>query len=325
MKLPTRKKHCRLLCMVLIWHSLALAKACCDLALPCPVLCALQTLRLVVTQLSADQIAAAMRSLANEGYVPQSWWVVCMLAAAHTRHEEFDAPPAAELLWAVAKLCQNIQLPSEKWVQDFAGKFWVGVAQVGQEPSGTSATSAVAFGTSSDSAPAAAAAIGRGGNGRANRYVQQPGGPWGQAGSEQPDNTLTAQQLGLGLWGAVTIGFRPKEDQWLQWEAAAKTLGWGLPLDAVQAAVLGYKVVGRTLPRELSQQLQKEKDKAQASAQKQIEAAAAAKAQAARQLAVQQQRMQQAAAAVAAFQAQQQQQQRMPGRVGSPEATLAAR
>jgi hypothetical protein len=139
--------------------------------------------------------------------------------------------------------------------------------------------------------------------------MRQPVNPWGQAVPQQPAKTLTAQQLGLGLWGAITIGFRPTEEQWEQWEAAAKTLRWGLPLDAVQAAVLGYKVAGRVLPRELSQQLQVEKQKAQSIAHQQIEAAEAAKAEAARQLVMQQNRMRQAAAAVAAFQQQQQQQQ----------------
>jgi hypothetical protein len=283
----------------------------------------LQTLKLVVTQLSAQNIAAAMRALAAESFVPQSWWVVCMLATIHTRFEDFDGPDAAELLWGVAKLCQNIQLPSDKWVQDFGWKFWAAVGQVDATSAGQ------ASGTAADSAlaDAAATATARRWNGsRANRYMRQPVNPWGQAVPQQPAKPLTAQQLGLGLWGAVTIGFRPTDEQWAQWEAAAKTLGWGLPLDAVQAAVLGYKVVGRTLPRELSQQLQVEKQKAQSIAHQQIEAAEAAKAEAARQLVVQQNRMRQAAAAVAAFQQQhQQQQQQVSAQVDAAAPAMSSR
>lgn len=252
-----------------------------------------------MTQLSSDHIAAALRALASEGFVPQDWWVVCMLAAVHTRCDEFSGPAAAELLWGVARLCQSCQLPSDKWVQDFGARFWAAVGEVGHSsPPGSAGGEALP-----------SAAVQRGGNGRANRYMHQaPGHPWGQAAAGQPDRTLTAQQLGLGLWGAVTMGFRPSAEQWAQWEAAAKTLGWGFPLDAVQAAVLGYKTAGRELPRELSQQLQAEKAKAEEDAQRQVEAAAAEKAAAAHQLAMQQERMRQAAAAVQAFQLQQQQQ-----------------
>lgn len=260
-----------------------------------------------MTQLSSDHIAAALRALALEGFVPQDWWVVCMLAAVHTRCDEFGGPAAAELLWGVARLCQSCQLPSDKWVKDFGGRFWAAVSEVGAGRSSSSPAGAAAGG---GEALRQSAAVQRGGNGRANRYMQQaPGHPWaGQAAAAgQPDRTLTAQQLGLGLWGAVTMGFRPSAEQWAQWEAAAKTLGWGFPLDAVQAAVLGYKTAGRALPRELSQQLQAEKAKAEEDAQRQVEAAAAEKAAAAHQLAMQQERMRQAAAAVQAFQLQQQQ------------------
>jgi len=239
----------------------------------------------VITQLSADQVAASLRCLALEGFVPQHWWVVNVLAAAHSRHRQFDGPAAAELLWAVAKLCSHVQLPSKKWVQDFTQRFWNAV-------------------------PKAAAAAGEGERGAgastAGRVYQA---------SPKPKRQLTAQQLGLGLWGAVTVGFKPTEEQWVQWEAAAKALDWGLPLDAVQAAVLGYSTAGRVLPRELSQQLQSEKHKAEAAAHAEVAAAAAAKAAAVQQLAMQQERMRQAAAAVHAFQVQrqQQQQQQQPG------------
>jgi hypothetical protein len=130
---------------------------------------------------------------------------------------------------------------------------------------------------------------------------------------------MTAEQLGLGLWGALTVGFRPSEEQWGHWEAAAAALDWGLPLDAVQAAVLGYKAAGRTLPKALSRQLQKEREKAAAAAKSEVEAAAAARAEAAQQLMMQQERMRQAAAAVAAFQKQhhQQQQQQQQVEAGS--------
>ena len=262
-----------------------------------------------------------MRTLASESFVPKSWWVVCMLASVHTRFDDFSGPAAADLIWGVAKLCKSIRLPSEKWAGDFGGRFWAAVVDLsaaGSSSSSTGAASAAAAGPRTEWG-------GRGGNGQPNRYVQQRGSPWQVQQQQQgaaaapPTPPLTAQQLGLGLWGALTIGFKPTEEQWLQWEGAAKTLGWGLPLDAVQAAVLGYKLAGRTLPRELSARLQEEKARAQADAHDAVAAAEAAKAEAARQLGLQQQRMQQAAAAVAAFQ-----QQRRPRQLQQQEEEVAA-
>lgn len=266
-----------------------------------------------MTQLSAQQLASSLASLATESFVPQHWWVVCMLTAAHSRCPEFTGPVAAELLWAVARLCRSIQLPSEKWATDFGQCFWSAIPELlpaGAAGSGAGATSSSSGSGVSSSAAAEEGAVGAvGGNGQPNRYVRMHTAPWQQQQQSANNNPrMTARQLGLGLWGALTVGFKPSEEQWVQWEAAAKTIDWALPLDAVQASVLGYKAAGRVLPRELSRQLQRETDTASAAAHAEVEAAAAAKAAAAKQLAVQQHRMRQAAAAVAAFQRQRQQQ-----------------
>jgi hypothetical protein len=132
---------------------------------------------------------------------------------------------------------------------------------------------------------------------------------WGQLGG------LTAEQLADGLWGAVTVGYKPNEQQWGAWEAAAAAVGWQLPLQQARNAVQAMRAAKHTVPEPLLQQLQQEFDRHKAARAAEVAAAEAARQQAAAALSAQQQRAATAAAAIAAHRAaaasggQQQQQQ----------------
>lgn len=123
------------------------------------------------------------------------------------------------------------------------------------------------------------------------------------------------RQLGQGLWGSVVVGFRPSEDQWKGWEAAAARYQWKLPLAAARDAVQGYREVHRPVPSELLDQLQREWEVHKARQAAEVAAAEAARREAAAQLALQQQRMMAAQAAIAQHQAAQK--QRRPSGGGS--------
>lgn len=89
---------------------------------------AVQCIRAVSTSLKAPQLAGTLRCLAQQGYKPEDWWLVQMLALTHARVTQFDSKAAAGLLWAAAKLSRASQLPSDKWSADFAAQLW---AQLG--------------------------------------------------------------------------------------------------------------------------------------------------------------------------------------------------
>lgn len=208
-----------------------------------PALPALQCIRLVATSLTAAQLAETLRCLAQQGYKPAVWWLVHLLAVTHSRVTEFDAPAAASLLWAAARLSQSCQLPSDKWAADFAAQYWGNLSE------------------------------------------------------------LSPALLADGMWGAVTIGFRPSEMQWGAWERAAAAAGWQLPLQQARDAVEAMRAAQRRVPDPLLQQLQRQFEQQKAAREAEVAAAEAARQQAAAALAAQQQRAATAAAVVAAHRA----------------------
>jgi hypothetical protein len=128
---------------------------------------------------------------------------------------------------------------------------------------------------------------------------------------------VSAEQLADGLWGAVTVGYQPDNQQWRAWEEAAAALGWQLPLQQARDAVEAMRAAQHRVPEPLLQQLQREFEQQKAAREREVAAAEAARQRAAAALASQQQRAAAAAAAIVAHRAAgvappQQQQQQLP-------------
>ncbi|KAF6254277.1 hypothetical protein COO60DRAFT_1703383 [Scenedesmus sp. NREL 46B-D3] len=111
---------------------------------------------------------------------------------------------------------------------------------------------------------------------------------------------VSVEQLVEGVWGAVKVGYRPTDQQWASWDAAAAAVGWELTLQQARDAVEAMRAAQRRVPEPLLQQLQREFDQRKAARAAEVAAAEAARQQAAAALAAQQQRAAAAAAAIAA-------------------------
>lgn len=106
-------------------------------------------------------------------------------------------------------------------------------------------------------------------------------------------------QLGKGLWGSITVGYNPRDDQWKAWEAAGARFQWQLSLAAAREAVQGYRKIRRPVPAELLGRLQEQYEIEKARQAAEIAAAEKARQEAAAQLLLQQQRVAAVTAAIA--------------------------
>jgi hypothetical protein len=139
-----------------------------------------------------------------------------------------------------------------------------------------------------------------------SRYSRLPSAKWRTDFARQfwaQLSGVSAEQLADGLWGAVTVGYRPNDQQWGQWEEAAAALGWQFPLQQARDAVAAMRAAQHRVPEPLLLQLQREFDQQKAARVKEVAAAEAARQRAAAALASQQQRAAAAAAAIAAHRA----------------------